>query len=136
LEDKATFEVVPKSFKKIKAKWDVDKDDNRVIITDNQLSALQKGKYDIDYVLTLLRILTIQCEQLRHRPKEEMYFSLKESINRLMSMLQTEKEQMNAPVNPHISLTCPNCHKEVIILKSEADHYQCPCTKKKKLISW
>jgi hypothetical protein len=72
------------------------------IYSDNQLFELkanrycdhylEKGKYDIDYVINLLKIIMQKCEQMRMNPKD-LQFTLWTSTQKLLSMLEVERDQ-------------------------------------------
>lgn len=63
-------------------------------------SHLKKGQYDIDYVIGLLRKILQQCDSMRHNPRE-LEFSLRESLRRLLSMLEIEKNQKGEAKRKH-----------------------------------
>lgn len=54
--------------------------------------SLEKGKYDINYVINILKIIVEKCEQLKMRP-QDLAFTLTESCKRLIAMLEVEKMQ-------------------------------------------
>jgi hypothetical protein len=53
---------------------------------------LEKGKYDIDYVINLLKIIMQKCEQMKMNPKD-LQFTLWTSTQKLLSMLEVERDQ-------------------------------------------
>ena len=53
---------------------------------------LKKGQYDINYTITVLRIILDKCHSMRMRP-QELQFTLTQSIQRLLAMLEVEKMQ-------------------------------------------
>lgn len=53
---------------------------------------LSKGKYDITYVITLLRIIHDQTEKMKLNPRD-LSFTLTTSLKKLIAMLEVEREQ-------------------------------------------
>ncbi len=58
------------------------------------LSPLSKGKYDIDYAINLLKTVENKCEVGKMQPKDTL-FTLRESVRRLLAMLEVEKGQQS-----------------------------------------
>lgn len=54
---------------------------------------LIKGKYDINYVITLLRIIMDQCYAMRLNPRD-LQFTLWTSTQKLLAMLEVERDQL------------------------------------------
>lgn len=54
--------------------------------------SLEKGKYDINYVITLLQIIEKKCHEMQMQPRD-LSFTLRESCKRLIAMLIVEKNQ-------------------------------------------
>lgn len=55
---------------------------------------LDKGKYDINYVIKILQIILEQCEIMRFSPRD-LQFTLSQSLKRLLAMLIVERNQDN-----------------------------------------
>jgi|ERR1700690_3157831 hypothetical protein len=55
---------------------------------------LNKNKYDIEYVITLLKFILDQCEEMKMNPRE-LQFSLVHSLKKMIAMLEVEKDQQN-----------------------------------------
>lgn len=53
---------------------------------------LKKGQYDINYTITVLRIILDKCQSMRMNP-QELQFTLTQSIQRLLAMLEVERIQ-------------------------------------------
>lgn len=54
---------------------------------------LQKGKYDINYVINLLKIILQKCEQMKMNPKD-LQFTLRTSTEKLLAMIEVERDQL------------------------------------------
>ncbi len=54
---------------------------------------LNKNKYDIDYVINLLRIIHDKVESMKMNPKD-IPFTLCDSLKRLISNLEVERDQI------------------------------------------
>ncbi len=54
--------------------------------------SLPKGKYDINFVINMLRIIVEQCDKMKMTPRD-IHFSLTQSIKRLIAMLEVERMQ-------------------------------------------
>lgn len=54
--------------------------------------SLPKGKYDINYVINLLRIILDQCHKMKGSPRD-LQFTLWISVQKLLSMLEVERDQ-------------------------------------------
>ena len=81
---------------------------------------LPKGKYDIHYVISLLKILDVQCQS---KPMSNLGFTLSNSIRRLLSMLEIERDQ---PKEHVINLCCQHCGFIEPMFSSRAKHWACP----------
>ena len=53
---------------------------------------LSKGKYDIDYVINLCKIIDSQCQST---PMSNLGFTLSNSLRRLIAMLEVERDNYN-----------------------------------------
>ena len=53
-------------------------------------NVLNKGKYDINYVICLLRTILDQCNAMRRNPRD-FQFTLQQSLLRLLAMLEVER---------------------------------------------
>lgn len=53
---------------------------------------LNKGKYDINYVIMLLKIIQDQNEKMKLNPKD-FQFTLAQSLQKLICMLEVERDQ-------------------------------------------
>lgn len=87
---------------------------------------LPKGGYDIDYVINLLGIIIDNCGPL------SSILSIKESCKKLQGYLKVEKCPSHQ--DPRIRITCPNCKEHVVLPRSIAPHWKCPCNKNTNLI--
>lgn len=92
---------------------------------------LQKGKYDIDYVISLLNILIQECNH-HQLNRHDLPMSLRVSCQKLIANLQTEK--LGKDFDPKILVTCPECKNGVVIPKRISHLWKCPCDKIQKLI--
>lgn len=90
----------------------------------------KKGVYDIDYVLSLAKQILNQCEK-KILNANEFRFSLQESLKRLISQLEVEKN-CKTEVDPMMLFTCPKCHNTDLVRKSNAKEWICPCQFMKK----
>ncbi len=64
-------------------------------ITENNeifRNSLPKGKYDINYVIRLLRIIHDKIESMKMNPRE-IPFTMCDSMKRLIANLEVEKDQ-------------------------------------------
>lgn len=52
---------------------------------------LQHGKYDIHYVIKLLRVIEEKCHQYRLSP-HDLRFSLQQSCQKLINFLEIERD--------------------------------------------
>lgn len=52
---------------------------------------LQKGKYDIDYVLTLLKMIHLKCHEMRMNPRN-LQTTLQDGCLRLIANIETERD--------------------------------------------
>ncbi len=50
------------------------------------------GKYDINYVIMLLRVILDKCNDMRHNP-HDFQFTLQQSLLSLIGMLEVERDQ-------------------------------------------
>lgn len=55
-------------------------------------NTVRKGKYDIHYVINLLRSIEDQCHKYRLNPST-LQFSLQNSLQRMIAMLEVERDQ-------------------------------------------
>lgn len=53
---------------------------------------IPQGKYDINYVITLLRIILDKCNEMRMQPRD-FQFTLQQSLLSLIGMLEVERDQ-------------------------------------------
>lgn len=87
--------------------------------------SLQKGKYNIDYVISLLKIIEEECK--RHQlNRHDLPLSLRESCKRLRGSLEVEKNCKTSK-DPRVLVTCIECKQSVVIPKRIALHWKCPC---------
>ena len=54
--------------------------------------SLAKGKYDINYIINLLKIIMTKCEEMKHNPRD-LQFTLWTSTQKLLAMLEVERDQ-------------------------------------------
>jgi hypothetical protein len=57
---------------------------------------LSKGKYDIDYVISLCKVIDSQCKSV---PMSNLGFTLSDSLRRLIAMLEVERDNYNLSKN-------------------------------------
>ena len=81
---------------------------------------LPKGKYDINYVIALCKIIHGNCQTT---PMSDLGFTLSESLRRLIGMLEIERNQ---PKNGWIVLYCQECDLNDIVHVSDAKDWKCP----------
>lgn len=55
---------------------------------------LEKGNYDINYVITLLKIIQNQNEKMKFNPRD-FQFTLAQSLQKLICMLEVERDLKN-----------------------------------------
>lgn len=72
--------------------------------------ALKKGKYDIDYVISLLKMIIEHCN--RYKFSTSLYISLRDSLGKLLFDLECEKQPKNS--DPIVHFQCTEC-KEITL---------------------
>jgi ribosomal protein S27E len=90
-----------------------------------------KGKYDINYVITLLRIIEGKCHSKRLSPSD-LRFSLQESCKQMITYLETERD-VKTSKDPVIHLKCERCSFVDLVFSSEAKNWKCPICGRKHL---
>lgn len=94
-------------------------------------TSLPKGKYDIDYVIRLLKIIIEQCDY-HQLNRYDLPMSLRESCKKLIAYLNTEK--LGGSEDPRIMITCSECGESSVVPRRFADVWNCPCNKNQKLL--
>ncbi len=84
---------------------------------------LPKGKYDIDYVIALCKIIENKCFKLRFDPRS-LEFTLRSSLKKIVGMLETEK-CVGTSKRPVILFHCPNCNKDELIFADLGKDWVC-----------
>lgn len=93
-------------------------------ISDRQFrESLEKGKYDINYVITLLRIIEGKCEAGKLSPSD-LRFSLQQSCKEMIAHLETERDIKTAK-DPVLLMTCEKCKNSELIFKSKCIEWKC-----------
>lgn len=59
----------------------------KTVIPEVQKPSLKKGKYDIHYVIALLRMIHDKADNMDK-------FSMKENLKRMIAMLEVERDQI------------------------------------------
>lgn len=90
------------------------------VSTEDLRPYLPKGKYDIHYVITLLRMIDSKCQS---RPMSDLGFTLSNSLRRLISHLEVERDQ---PKEHIVHLACSLCDHVESVFTSKAKDWQCP----------
>ena len=88
---------------------------------------LTKGKYDIDYVINLLRIIESQCRSVWFE-HEHFSRSMCYSLNKLINSLLAEREQLRNP-KPR-TFRCDKC-REIYFTLPDQPNAPCPHCQKK-----
>jgi hypothetical protein len=93
---------------------------------------LPKGKYDIHYVIQLVKILEDKVNAHLHSA-QDLQLTLKTSLKSLRGMLETERD-VHTSSRPVILFTCRKCKFEELIFVDLADKWQCTnCGKVKQI---
>lgn len=92
-------------------------------VNDDFKLHLPKGKYDIDYVIQLCKIIENKCYELRFDPRG-LEFTLRSSLKALRCMLETEKSVTPAK-RPVILWHCSKCNETELIFSDLSDAWQC-----------
>lgn len=85
-------------------------------------NTLTRGKYDVDYVINLCKMIETKCHEMRHNP-QHLQFTLQESLKKLIAFLQVEK--IPTSNNPVILFTCSKCKESELIFKKNLPIHKC-----------
>lgn len=66
--------------------------ENEIVPVEFMKRTIHMGKYDINYVIGVLRIILDKCNEMRHKP-QDFQFTLQQSLLSLIGMLEVERDQ-------------------------------------------
>lgn len=90
----------------------------------DEIFSLPKGKYDINYVINLLKIIESKCENGKLTPSD-LRFSLQQSCKLLRGNLEIERDVLTDQ-DPIIRAVCKNCKETSFLRKSVQARWVCP----------
>lgn len=85
---------------------------------------LQKNKFDISYVISLLKTILRISDKLKMNPIQ-FQFTLVDSVKKLLANLEIEKNQVNN--QDRIEIMCQVCSFHVVLHKEDLKNWECPC---------
>lgn len=96
---------------------------SRVIKDEELRECVIKGRYDINYVISLLRIIEGKCEKGKFRA-EDLRFSLQQSCKQMIGYLEVERD-CRTSLDPVMMRECPKCRYSELVVKSRYGEWDC-----------
>jgi hypothetical protein len=84
--------------------------------------SLNKGIYDIDFSIGICKKIVDICEKNKISSDHNLAFTLKKSLESLISYLQTQKCAVDK--DPYVEIYCQSCGQKERVFKGDVDGWK------------
>lgn len=101
----------------------IEKEDQKVENTEFLQHDLSRGRYDIDYVINLCKILVERCEALKFSGHNGM-LTIRDSLKKHLAMVEIDKQKMQNK-DKIVNLECQLCGKSTLVPAKYISQWEC-----------